>query len=107
MNLRKQGSRNIPARQLTSLSLPQRELFHAKLTRSVNWQKYDPKTESYSARTPMNSYDVLKCSQACFHLFEWLRSLLPEEERPPRCVDIDLQAYREQEGEVELDRQSP
>ena len=88
------------------LSGGEMEAFREKLTegglemprfrkpRGVLWQKYDPFTESYSPWTPMNSYDVLKCSQAplkdvkciemlalkaCFHLFEYLRLLLPPE----------------------------
>ncbi|CAE7644803.1 unnamed protein product [Symbiodinium pilosum] len=92
--------KDLKARTLACLSGTQRELFQARLTGSLEWQKYDPKTEKYSARTPMNSYDVLKCSQACFHLFEWLRSLLPEEDRPPRYVESDMEAYQQKESDA-------
>ncbi|CAK0870104.1 unnamed protein product [Prorocentrum cordatum] len=59
------------------------------------------------SRTPMNAYDVLKCSQACFHLFEWLCSRLPlfapiaaaerEAQRPPRQVGTDMRAFLAQQ----------
>eukprot|EP00931_Biecheleriopsis_adriatica_P083639 TRINITY_DN57283_c0_g1_i1.p1 TRINITY_DN57283_c0_g1~~TRINITY_DN57283_c0_g1_i1.p1 ORF type:complete len:198 (+),score=62.03 TRINITY_DN57283_c0_g1_i1:34-594(+) len=76
-------------------------LFKQKLTESVEWQKYDHESEHYLERTAMNSYDVLKCSQACFHLFEWMRSLLTEEEQPPRFLDVDIKAFREREKELQ------
>merc|ERR1719401_51420 len=71
-----------------------------KLTERIAWQKFDQEREEYADTTPMNSYDVLKCSQACFHLFEWLVSLLPEGDRPPRQVGPDLRAYRKAEQEL-------
>eukprot|EP00747_Dinoflagellata_sp_TGD_P179232 gnl/TRDRNA2_/TRDRNA2_29712_c0_seq1.p1 gnl/TRDRNA2_/TRDRNA2_29712_c0~~gnl/TRDRNA2_/TRDRNA2_29712_c0_seq1.p1 ORF type:complete len:220 (+),score=50.23 gnl/TRDRNA2_/TRDRNA2_29712_c0_seq1:54-662(+) len=90
----------LKARGLASLSESQQEVFRTKLCERIAWQKFDHERERYNERTPMNSYDVLKCSQACFHLFEWLGSLLPEEEKPPRYVEIDIKAYREKEKDL-------
>ena len=81
------------AKRWVDLSNEQQQGLSEKLTEGVSWQKYDTFLESYSSRTPMNSYDVLKCSQACFHLFELLRLLLPEEVRPPRYLDSDIKAF--------------
>mmetsp|Transcript_64857 Transcript_64857/g.169792 ORF Transcript_64857/g.169792 Transcript_64857/m.169792 type:complete len:201 (-) Transcript_64857:17-619(-) len=87
-------------KSLGALSEADRARFKEKLTEQIAWQKFDAEAERYNEKTPMNSYDVLKCSQACFHLFEWLSSLLPSEERPPRQVPSDLKAYREREAEL-------
>ncbi|CAE8606950.1 unnamed protein product, partial [Polarella glacialis] len=81
----------LKARSLSKLSEVAQKRFAEKLTEGVDWQKFNHKSEKYEEKTRMNSYDVLKCSQACFHLFEWLSSLLPEAARPPRYVEIDIQ----------------
>merc|ERR1712032_1061750 len=88
------------ARNLAQLEQKDQQRFMEKMTERVAWQKFDQEEERYMEKTPMNSYDVLKCSQACFHLFEWLRSLLPEAERPPRYMEIDIKAFREKEVEL-------
>jgi len=85
---------------LAGLSEADKERFHNLMTDRIAWQKFDHEKERYNEQTPMNSYDVLKCSQACFHLFEWMRSLLPDEERPPRFVDIDVRAFRDKEKDL-------
>eukprot|EP00933_Yihiella_yeosuensis_P014446 TRINITY_DN12964_c0_g1_i4.p1 TRINITY_DN12964_c0_g1~~TRINITY_DN12964_c0_g1_i4.p1 ORF type:complete len:201 (-),score=37.50 TRINITY_DN12964_c0_g1_i4:100-702(-) len=86
--------------KLSKLSEANQHSFSEKLREGVEWQKFDDEAQRYNERTPMNSYDVLKCSQACFHLFEWLRSLLPEKDRPPRYVEIDIKAFRLKEEEM-------
>lgn len=83
-----------------SLLEPQQTIFRERVTEDIAWKKFDQEQQRYIDRTPMNSYDVLKCSQACFHLFEWLRSLLPENERPPRFQESDIKAYRVKESEL-------
>eukprot|EP00913_Durusdinium_trenchii_P005727 g5343.t1 len=80
------ASPNREARRPEELTHEELQSFRRKLTEGIPWPKYDPFLEQYVSRTPMNSYDVLKCSQACFHLFDYLRLLLPEQavvdERP-------------------------
>merc|ERR1711937_898308 len=71
----------LKSRQLEMLSSDAREEFTKALVDNVAWKKFDDERERYNETTPMNSCDVLKCSQACFHLFEYLRLLLPEDER--------------------------
>merc|ERR1719188_1146603 len=87
----------LKARNFAQLGDCEQERFQEKLCDRIDWPKFDHERERYNEKTPMNSYDVLKCSQACFHFFEWLRSLLPETERPPRYVGIDIVAFRERE----------
>jgi len=88
----------LKSKDLSHLSKEQRDLFHTRMTEPIAWQKFDHETDVYVPTTPMNSYDVLKCSQACFHLFEWLAALLSEDMRPPRYVDIDMRAFRLKKG---------
>eukprot|EP00927_Polykrikos_kofoidii_P061898 TRINITY_DN56722_c0_g1_i1.p1 TRINITY_DN56722_c0_g1~~TRINITY_DN56722_c0_g1_i1.p1 ORF type:complete len:202 (-),score=32.93 TRINITY_DN56722_c0_g1_i1:30-635(-) len=76
------------------------EQMRAKLTENIAQPKYNHEAERYDSQTPMNSYDVLKCSQACFHLFEWLSSLISTRDRPPRFLPLDLRAFREKEAEL-------
>eukprot|EP00930_Biecheleria_cincta_P004572 TRINITY_DN105484_c0_g1_i1.p1 TRINITY_DN105484_c0_g1~~TRINITY_DN105484_c0_g1_i1.p1 ORF type:complete len:201 (+),score=48.89 TRINITY_DN105484_c0_g1_i1:47-649(+) len=88
-------------RRESSLPEARKSLLQQKMTESISWQKFDNEAQSYRERTPMNSYDVLKCSQALFHLFEWLRlTQFAEEDRPPRYVEIDIKAFREKEREM-------
>merc|ERR1711924_522511 len=87
-------------RSLNQLSQTDQDLLKAKLCSPVAWQKFDHEKEKYDDEVPMNSYDVLKCSQACFHLFEWLRGLLPESERPARYMEIDMKGYRLKEADL-------
>eukprot|EP00928_Gymnodinium_smaydae_P081211 TRINITY_DN64767_c0_g1_i1.p1 TRINITY_DN64767_c0_g1~~TRINITY_DN64767_c0_g1_i1.p1 ORF type:complete len:202 (-),score=54.31 TRINITY_DN64767_c0_g1_i1:37-642(-) len=85
---------------LERLPEERRATFRQRMTELIAWQKFDEEASCYKEMTPMNSYDVLKCSQACFHLFEWLRSLLPAAERPKRYVESDITAYRSKEREM-------
>merc|ERR1712217_326633 len=87
-------------KRLSQLAAADKARFKDLMTESIIWQKFDHQRQTYDEKTPMNSYDVLKCSQACFHLFEWLRSLLPENERPARYVQVDITAFREKEVEL-------
>mmetsp|Transcript_9942 Transcript_9942/g.25647 ORF Transcript_9942/g.25647 Transcript_9942/m.25647 type:complete len:201 (+) Transcript_9942:76-678(+) len=95
-----QSLADLKARDLSHLSEEDVQRLKDKLTEQVAWQKFDEEAERYNEETPMNSYDVLKCSQACFHLFEWLASLLPEKERPPRQVEKDLKSFRWREVQM-------
>merc|ERR1712032_804235 len=88
------------SKQLSQLPADKQERFKELMLERIAWQKFDPEMERYNEKTPMNSYDVLKCSQACFHVFECLSSLLPEDERPPRMVEIDIKAYKQAEAEL-------
>lgn len=90
----------LKGRNFAQLGDSEQERFQEKLCDRIDWAKFDHEKERYNEKTPMNSYDVLKCSQACFHLFEWLRSLLPEAERPPRYMEIDIKAFHEKEVEL-------
>mmetsp|Transcript_144972 Transcript_144972/g.450057 ORF Transcript_144972/g.450057 Transcript_144972/m.450057 type:complete len:201 (+) Transcript_144972:84-686(+) len=87
-------------RDLSELASGDQERFSKEMTRWIDWPKFNHQRGEYEERVPMNSYDVLKCSQACFHLFEWLRGLLPTDKRPPRCVPSDLEAFCEREAEL-------
>uniref|UniRef100_A0A7S1WN14 Uncharacterized protein n=1 Tax=Alexandrium catenella TaxID=2925 RepID=A0A7S1WN14_ALECA len=88
-------------RTLSELQASDRERFRQEMTHWLSWPKFDSVREEYAEGAPLNSYDVLKCSQACFHLYEWLRSLLPGDERPPRCTEIDLEAFRLRKAELQ------
>merc|ERR1711862_523572 len=48
----------------SDLSDSNRERFKALLTESIAWKKFDHEAGHYNELTAMNSYDVLKCSQA-------------------------------------------
>merc|ERR1712032_1361001 len=61
----------LKGRSFAQLGDSEQERFLEKLCDRIDWAKSDHEKERYNEKTPMNSYDVLKCSQACFHLFEW------------------------------------
>eukprot|EP00411_Alexandrium_monilatum_P071338 CAMPEP_0175567944 /NCGR_PEP_ID=MMETSP0096-20121207/40718_1 /TAXON_ID=311494 /ORGANISM="Alexandrium monilatum, Strain CCMP3105" /LENGTH=204 /DNA_ID=CAMNT_0016871273 /DNA_START=21 /DNA_END=635 /DNA_ORIENTATION=+ len=91
------------SRSCADLSPGERARFCGELVRPTAWPKFDEARWEHlsgAAAPPLSSYDVLKCSQALFHLFEWLRGLLPEAERPPRQVPSDLGAFRRREAEL-------
>eukprot|EP00929_Paragymnodinium_shiwhaense_P034111 TRINITY_DN185_c0_g2_i1.p1 TRINITY_DN185_c0_g2~~TRINITY_DN185_c0_g2_i1.p1 ORF type:complete len:184 (-),score=48.39 TRINITY_DN185_c0_g2_i1:25-576(-) len=87
-------------REKRGISATEAEDLKLRLAADMDWPKFDHSRQEYIERTQLNSYDVLKCSQACFHLFEWLRLLLAESDRPPRFLSVDMQAYRVREKEL-------
>merc|ERR550537_841344 len=89
----------LKAIKLQDMSQAVQEGFKEKMIERVAWQKFDHEKERYQETTPMNSYDVLKNSQALFHLFEYMRTLLDGDERPPRYVEIDMKAFKDKEKE--------